>query len=171
MYDSIQLIFMFLGSLLSGVSTVFLLWKCHSVGLTLQPYGLQPATLCPWNSPGKNTEVGSHFLLQGIFSTQRSNAVFLLCRQILYRLSHQGSPVYIFLKNVVSNINLFKLSVQFSSVQFTRSVVSDSLRPHGLQHARPPCPSPTPWVHSDSQNNENCLCVSVSLLDSSGLGH
>ena len=32
------------------------------------------------------------------------------------------------------------------SVQFSRSVVSDSLRPHGLQHARPPCPSPTPGV-------------------------
>ena len=33
------------------------------------------------------------------------------------------------------------------SVQFSRSVVSDSLRPHELQHARPPCPSPTPGVH------------------------
>ena len=36
------------------------------------------------------------------------------------------------------------------SVQFSRSVVSDSLRPHELQHARPPCPSPTPGVHSNS---------------------
>ena len=33
-----------------------------------------------------------------------------------------------------------------SSVQFSRSVVSDSLGPHGLQHTRPPCPSPTPGV-------------------------
>ena len=32
-------------------------------------------------------------------------------------------------------------------VQFSRSVLSDSLRPHDPQHARPPCPSPTPWVH------------------------
>ena len=39
----------------------------------------------------------------------------------------------------------------FSSVQFSRSVVSDSLRPHELQLARPPCPSPTPGVHSDSR--------------------
>ena len=39
---------------------------------------------------------------------------------------------------------------QFSSVQFSRSVVSDSLRPHESQHARPPCPSPTPGVHSNS---------------------
>ena len=38
----------------------------------------------------------------------------------------------------------------FSSVQFSRSVVSDSLQPHGLQHARPPCPSPTPAVYSNS---------------------
>ena len=36
---------------------------------------------------------------------------------------------------------------QFSSVQFSRSVVSNSLRPHEPQHARPPCPSPTPAVH------------------------
>ena len=40
--------------------------------------------------------------------------------------------------------------VQFSSVQFSRSVVSNSLRPHESQHARPPCPSPTPRVHSNS---------------------
>ena len=39
----------------------------------------------------------------------------------------------------------------FSSVQFSLSVMSDSLRPHGLQHARPPCPSPTPGVYSDSR--------------------
>ena len=39
----------------------------------------------------------------------------------------------------------------FSSVQFSCSVMSDSLRPHESQHARPPCPSPTPGVHSDSR--------------------
>ena len=39
---------------------------------------------------------------------------------------------------------------QFSLVQFSRSVVSYSLRPHGLQHATPPCPSPPPGVYSDS---------------------
>ena len=37
-----------------------------------------------------------------------------------------------------------------SSVQFSRSVVSDSLQPCESQHARPPCPSPTPGIHSDS---------------------
>ena len=42
-------------------------------------------------------------------------------------------------------------SVQFSSVHFSHSVASDSLQPHELQHARPPCPSPTPGVHSYSR--------------------
>ena len=42
------------------------------------------------------------------------------------------------------------LNIQFSSVQFSCSVVSDSLWPHELQHARPPCPSPTPGVHPNS---------------------
>ena len=41
-------------------------------------------------------------------------------------------------------------SLQFSSVQFSRSVVSNSLQPHGLQHASPPCPSPIPGAYSNS---------------------
>ena len=41
-------------------------------------------------------------------------------------------------------------NIQFSSVQFSLSVVSDSLQPHESQHARPPCPSPTPGVYSNS---------------------
>ena len=47
------------------------------------------------------------------------------------------------------SLELIKKS-RISSVQFSHSVVSDSLRPHESQHARPPCPSPTPGVHSDS---------------------
>ena len=42
---------------------------------------------------------------------------------------------------------MFLLLLSFSSVQFSRSVVSDSLGPHEPQHARPPCPLPTPRVH------------------------
>ena len=44
-----------------------------------------------WNTPGKNTRVGSYFLLQGIFPTQESNMGFLHCRKILYHLTHQWS--------------------------------------------------------------------------------
>ena len=66
----------------------------HSVlSDSLRPHGLYPARLlCPWNSPGKNTGVGNNSLLQGIFLTQGSNLELLHFRQILYCLSHQGSP-------------------------------------------------------------------------------
>ena len=51
----------------------------------LRPCGLQPARfLCPWDSPGKNTGVGCHALLQGIFLTQGLNPCLLLGRQIFY---------------------------------------------------------------------------------------
>ena len=51
---------------------------------SLQPHGLQPARLlCPWDFPGKNTGVGCHSLLQGIFPIQGSNTGLLHCRQIL----------------------------------------------------------------------------------------
>ena len=53
-------------------------------------------------------------------------------------------------------------SVQFSSVQFSLSVVSDSLRPYGSQHARPPCPSPTPGVHSDSRPSSQWCHPAIS---------
>ena len=56
------------------------------------------------------------------FSSGSSYLGLLHCRQILYHLKSQGSP----------------------SVQFSHSVVSDSLRPYESQHARPPCPSPAP---------------------------
>ena len=54
--------------------------------------------LCPQNSPGKNTGVGSHSLFQGIFLTQGSNPGLLHCRQILYHLSYQGRPSNAILK-------------------------------------------------------------------------
>ena len=60
---------------------------------SLWPHGLQPTKcLCPWNSPGQNTGVGSLSLLQGIFPTQGSNPGLPHCRLILYQLSHKGSP-------------------------------------------------------------------------------
>ena len=54
----------------------------------LQPHGLYN----PWNSLAQNTGVGSLSLLQGIFPTQGSNPGLPLCREILYQLSHKGSP-------------------------------------------------------------------------------
>ena len=91
---------------------------------SLQPDGLYS----PWNSLGQNTGVGSLSFLQGISPTQGLNPGLPHCRRILYQFGHK----------------------QDGSVQFSRSVMSHSLRPHELLHTRPPCPSPTPRVHSDS---------------------
>ena len=65
-----------------------------------------------------------------------------------------------------------KLFALISSVQFSRSVVSDSLRPHGLQHSRPPCPSPTPSlpkltsIEVVMSSNHLILCRPLLLLPS-----
>ena len=90
-----------------------------------RPNGLLPTGLfCPWDFAGKNTGVGCPLVLQGIFLTQGSD---------LHRQADSlplGKPI--------------------QALQFSSSVVSDSLRHHEPQHARPPCPSPTPRVYPDS---------------------
>ena len=62
--------------------------SCSVLSDSLRPHGV----LSPWNSPGTNTGVGSLSCLQGIFPTQGLNPGLPHCRQILYQLSHQGSP-------------------------------------------------------------------------------
>ena len=63
--------------------------ESHSVmSDSLQPHGI----CSPWNSPDQNTAVGTFSLFQGIFSTPGSNSGLPHCRQILYQLSHKGSP-------------------------------------------------------------------------------
>ena len=60
--------------------------------LTLQPHGPQPSGLhCTWNFPGKNTRVGCHFLLQGIFQIQVLNPC-LLQWQFLYHRATWEAP-------------------------------------------------------------------------------
>ena len=62
--------------------------SCLVVSNSLWPHGLYS----PWNSPGQNTGVGSHSLLQRMFPTQGWNPGLPHCRQILYQLRHKGSP-------------------------------------------------------------------------------
>jgi len=65
----------------------------------------------------------------------------------------------------VSNhfLNIYYMIVtRFSSVQFSRSVMSDSLQPHESQHARPPCPLPTPGVHSNSRPSSRWCHPAIS---------
>ena len=63
--------------------------------LTLsQPHGLAGARVfCPWDSPAKNTRMGCHILLQGIFQTHGSNPGLLHCRQILLTTEPAGKPL------------------------------------------------------------------------------
>ena len=70
-------------------------------------------------------------------------------------------------------INIYMSTMNNSSVQFSHSVMSDSLRPHGLQHARPPCPSPTSQsppkltsIESVMPSNHLILCRPLLLLPS-----
>ena len=65
--------------------------SCSVVSDSLRPQGLYS----PWNSPSHNTLVGSFSLLQGIFPTQGLNSGLPHCGQILYQLSHKGSPSFI----------------------------------------------------------------------------
>ena len=78
-------------------------------------------------------------------------------------LSHHLLNTKLFYKE--DHIFFFKFIYQFlSSVQFSCSVVSDSLRPHESQHARPPCPSPSPGVHSDSRPSSPWCHPAISYL-------
>ena len=79
-----------------------------------------------------------------------------------------GSQFLVFRYSVMFSIrSLFTISfINAGSVQFSRSVVSDSLQPHESQHDRPPCPSPTPGVHSNSRpSSQWChLAISSSVI-------
>jgi len=103
-------------------------WLCDPIDCSL------PGSSVHGDSPGKYTGMGCHTFFEGIFPTQVSNPGLPHCRQILYHLE----------KSMATHSNILTL------VQFSRSVMSDSLQLHGLQHARPPCPSPTPGACANS---------------------
>ena len=130
---------------------------CSVMSDSLRPHGWYS----PWNSPGQNTGVGSFSLLQGIFPSQGSNPVLPYCRQILYQLSHKGSPTLQVaaaakslqlcptpcdpidssppgssVPGILQARILEWVAISFSNIEserkWSRSVVSNSLRPHGL---------------------------------------
>ena len=77
-----------------------LIIKCSGMSNSATPWTVACWLFCLWDSPGQNTGVGSHSLLQGIFPTQGSNPGLLHCRQILYHLSYQGSHLSYMLKHL-----------------------------------------------------------------------
>ena len=94
----------------------------------------------------------ANFLVSNSFNLKNKGIIFqrLFCRAGHSCLIYH--PVY-YVHQPTHNL---------SSVQFSRSVVSDSLRPHESQHTRPPCPSRTPGVHSDSRPSSQWSHLAIS---------
>ena len=99
---------------------ILCLLSCSVVSYSLRPHGLQPTRfLCPWDCPGKNTGVGCHFLLQGIFLIQRSNPHFLHWQADSLPLSHPVFHIFpchlnIASKNVILPFQEFSWIIQCS---------------------------------------------------------
>ena len=107
----------------------------------------------PWDSSGENTGVGCHFLLPCMkVKSEREVAQSYptLCDPM--DCSLPGSSIHgIFQARVLEWGAIAFSDDKGSSVQLSCSVMSDSLHgPHRLQHARPPCPSPTPGAYTNS---------------------
>ena len=112
----------------------------------------------------------SNFLLIRIILTTHTLNSTLITSEILQFIDNQ-LPCLVLQKKkkrfgnslVVQWLELSTFTVvQFSIVEFSRSVVSDSLPPHESQHTRPPCPSPTPGVHSDSRPSSQWCHPAIS---------
>ena len=121
--------------------------KVSVVSDSLQPHRLYS----PWNSPGKNTGVGTHSLLWGIFPTQGSNPGLPHCTQTLYQLSHQGSFSSVQFSSVTQscptlcdpkNCSIPGLPVHHQLPEFTQTHVhrvNDAIQPsHPLSPPSPP---------------------------------
>ena len=101
--------------------------------------------------PPRPTPLGCH-RAPGWSSVSHSKFPLALCFTFgsVYVSMLSIPPSLSFSHSVHKYVLYICISIQFSSVQFSCSVVSDSLRPRESQHTRPPCPSQTPGVHSDS---------------------
>ena len=122
---------------------------------SMRPHRQQPTRLLhPWDFPGKSTGVGCHILALGMllkhaihrWPEENLPSPTDSREQILQSLpqGHQSKPL-----GTPSPLSKAHRKLK-RSVQFSRSVMSNSLRPYGPQHARPPCPSPAPWAYSNS---------------------
>ena len=163
---------------------VCILYESHSVASdALQPHGLY----IPWNFPGQNSEVGSLSLLHGIFPTQGLNPGAPHCREVLYQLSHKGSPRILewvvypfssgsswlrnqngvsctagnFLKNLISIIIIIFYTLQYC-IGFAIHKHASITDVHVFQ-SWTPLPSPSPYHPSGSSQ-----CTSPKLPISAG---
>ena len=108
------------------------------------PVRATPCYTLIWRFFFVSRTVGEYFFLEFFFQV-----VYLSTLDLQFCVSFFCTAKGISHTCIYYSSNLFPFRL-FSSVQFSRSVVSDSLRPHESHHARPPCPSQTPGVHSNS---------------------
>ena len=125
--------------------------ESENVGLKLNIQKMKIMASCPitpWEVDAETGEPVSDFILLASKITADGD-----CSHEIKRCFLLGRKVMTNLDSILKSrdITLPTKVHLVSSVQFSRSVMSDSLRPRESQHARPPCPSPTPGVHSDSR--------------------
>ena len=115
-------------------------------------------SLCPWNSPGKNTEVGSHSLLQIIFPTQGSNLGLLHCRQVLHHLSHQGNSS---LKHIPKVLLPPCLGLEIWTCEFWGNTAFKWMRlaPYGRRFKEILV---LPWCETTTRCRKLCLTILIS---------
>ena len=109
-----------------------------------------------------------HYHFWRLFLSRCSTIHSECCKPLghCFTLINSASYYRLLTEKVGLKLNIQKTRIMasssISSVQFSRSVVSDSSRPHEQQHARPPCPSPTPKVHSDSRPSSQWCHPAIS---------
>ena len=104
--------------------------------------------------------LSSFTFIKRLFSSSSLSAIRVVSSAYLRLLIFLPA---ILIPDYVSSSPVFLMMYsQFSSVQFSRSIVSDSLWPHESQHTRSPCPSPTPRVHSDSRPSSQWCHPAIS---------
>ena len=128
--------------------------------LTIDPIDYRPHRLYnPWDSPGQNTGVSSHSLLQGICSTQGSNPCLWHCSWILYQLNHKGSPRtldwgdYLFSSSSSQPRNWTRISC-IAERFFTNWAFREAIP---IQLTKRCLADPSGWLVSDSANIVNDL--------------
>ena len=98
-----------------------------------------------------STKARTHTYMKSLWGTNMAYQRNRFLRKVLYTVGSERAKININILGAryFAMLQSIFIPPQFSSVHFSRWVVSDSLRPHESQHARPPCPTPTPRVHSD----------------------
>ena len=127
-----------------------------------------------WDSPGKNTGVGFHTILQGIFLTQGIELEPLMSPVLTCGFFTTSTtckaPVFLietinYCKRMNSKIKINRIIIVLLFL-FSPSVMSDFLQPHELQHNRLPCPSLSPRAYSNSYPlSQQCPATISSSVD------